>query len=104
MCTHHLNNVARIWRTELVSANHGHLFKTMMTRTKRGWPRSVTMTSLGRLSSLMLLLLNLRMLQEQGDAVRLLGTLQAPMLLATRVRVRVGGSDNDFWANTMLAT
>jgi len=50
---------------------------------------------LGHLSFLMLLLLNLRRLQE-GDVARLLGTLQAPMLLATRVRVRLGGSDDDF--------
>jgi len=62
------------------------------------------MTSLGRLNSLILLLLNLCWLQEQGDAVLLLDTLQAPMLLATRVRVRLGGSDDDFWANTMLET
>jgi hypothetical protein len=74
----------------------------MMMRTKRGWPRSVTMTSLGYLSFLMLLLLSLRRLQE-GDVVRLVGTLQAPMLLATRVRVRLGGSEDDFCANTMVA-
>ena len=75
----------------------------MIMRMKRGWLRSVTMMSLGHLSFLMLLLLNLRRLQEQGDVVHLLGTLQAPMLLATRVRVRLGGSDDDFWANTMVA-
>jgi len=40
---------------------------------------------------------------QEGDVVRLLGTLQAPMLLATRVRVRLGGSEDDFYANTMVA-
>jgi hypothetical protein len=55
----------------------------------------MAMMSLATLSSRMLLRLSLRRLQGQGDVVRLASTLQAPVLLATRVRVRLGGSDDD---------
>jgi hypothetical protein len=50
------------------------------TRKKTRRPMSVAMMSLVTLSSRMLLRLSLRRLQEQGDAVCLASTLQAPVL------------------------
>jgi hypothetical protein len=69
--------------------------ETRMMRKKTRRPTSVAMMRLATLSSRMLLRLSLRRLQEQGDVVHLASTLQAPVLLATRVRVRLGGNDDD---------
>ena len=64
----------------------------------------MVMMSLPSLSSRTLLRLSLCRLQEQDDAVRLARTLQAPTLLATRVRVRLGGSDDDLCGDSMPQT
>ena len=62
--------------------------------------RSRITRGLDRLSSRTLLRLSLHSLQHVGDVGRLALKLQAHTLLEARARVRLGGSDGDFWFMT----
>ena len=64
------------------------------TRTTTRWSRG--MRNLAHLSSRTLPRLSLHSLQALGNAVHLTLILQAPTPLVTRVRVRLGGSE-DLW-------
>jgi len=87
-----------LWEARARPAPLWILFRAMEARTRMRMRmrRSMVMRSMDRLSYRMLHRLNLRNLLALGDIVRLTLSLQAPTLLATRVRVRLGGIEG-FW-------